>query len=74
MIDFIKESLILVLKLEMGFVIELLSLTLLCLVFQFFKIFLLQPLCNALEEYEKEKDNKKLDDEVQKIKNERGWK
>ena len=74
MIDFIKESLILVLKLEMGCVIELIAITLLCIVFQFFNIFLLQPFYNALKEYEKEKDNKKLDDEVQKIKKERGWK
>ena len=74
MIEFIKESLILVLKLEMGCIIELIAITLLCIVLQFFNIFLLQPLYNALKECEKERDRKKLDDEVQKIKNERGWK
>ena len=59
MLDFIKESLILVLKFEMGCVIELIAITLLCIVLQFFNIFLLQPFYNALKECEKEKDRKK---------------
>ena len=69
MIAFVKDGLILLLKLQTGLIVEAIALVIILIIWNILKVLIVSP----IEAYQNKRDARKLQEEVERIKKERRW-
>lgn len=67
MIAFVKDGLILLLKLQTGLIVEAIALVIVLIIWNILKVLIVSP----IEAYQNKRDARKLQEEVERIKKER---
>lgn len=70
MIAFVKDGLILLLKLQTGLIAEAIALVIMLIIWNILRALIVCP----IEAYQNKRDARKLQEEVERIKKERRWK
>lgn len=70
MIEFIKDGVILLLKLQTGLIVEAIALIIMLIIWNILRVLIICP----IEAYQNKRDARKLQEEVERIKKERRWK
>lgn len=74
MIAFVKDGLILLLKLQTGLIVEAIALVIMLIIWNILRALIGALIVCPIEAYQNKRDAKKLQEEVERIKKERRWK